>query len=81
MNAVMAILMLLVGAYLVAVLEGWVSTGRLRPAGPITSGLALLGRESVVPRRPDRIFFEVAPILLLVAALLAATVQRVRRGA
>ena len=74
MNAVMAILMLLVGAYLVAVLEGWVSTGRLRPAGPITSGLALLGRESVVPRRPDRIFFEVAPPLLLVAALLAAAV-------
>lgn len=74
MSGVLAILSLLVGAYLVAVLEVWVSTGRLRPAGPITSGLALLGRESVVPRKPDRIFFEVAPPLLLVAALLAATV-------
>jgi NADH-quinone oxidoreductase subunit H len=79
-NAVLAILMLLVGAYLVAVLEGWVSTGRLRPAGPITSGLALLGRESVVPRRPDRIFFEVAPPLLLVAALLAAAVLPLSPG-
>ncbi|MDQ4127642.1 MAG: NADH-quinone oxidoreductase subunit H, partial [Actinomycetota bacterium] len=36
--------------------------------------LALLGRESIVPRQPDRIFFEVAPPLLLVAALLAAAV-------
>ena len=74
MSAVLAVLMLLAGAYLVAVLEGWVSTGRLRPAGPIISGLALLGRESIVPRQPDRIFFEVAPLLLLVAALLAAAV-------
>lgn len=80
MNAVLAILMLLVGAYLVAVLEGWVSTGRLRPAGPITSGLALVGRESVVPRQPDRIFFEVAPPLLLVSALLAAAVLPLSPG-
>jgi NADH-quinone oxidoreductase subunit H len=67
-------LMLLVGAYLVAVLEGWVSTGRLRPAAPVLSALALLGRESIVPRRPDRVFFEVAPALLLVSAVLAAAV-------
>lgn len=80
MNAVLVILALLLGAYLVAVLEGWVSTGRLRPAGPITSGLALLGRESIVPRRPDRIFFEVAPPLLLVAALLAAAVLPLAPG-
>jgi NADH-quinone oxidoreductase subunit H len=73
-NAVLAILALLAGAYLVAVLEGWVSTGHFRPARPIVSGLALLGRESIVPRKPDRIFFEVAPPLLLVAAILAAAV-------
>lgn len=76
----MLILALLLGAYLVAVLEGWVSTGRMRPAGPITSGLAMLGRESLVPRQPDRIFFEVAPILLLVAALLAAAVLPLSPG-
>jgi NADH-quinone oxidoreductase subunit H len=73
-NAVLAVLSLLAGAYLVAVLEGWVSTGRIRVAGPILSGLALLGRESIVPRKPDRIFFEVGPVLLLVAVVLAAAV-------
>jgi NADH-quinone oxidoreductase subunit H len=73
-STVLVILMLLAGAYLVAVLEGWVSTGRLRPAAPVLSALALLGRESIVPRKPDRIFFEVAPVLLLVASVLAAAV-------
>lgn len=74
MNTLLVVLMLLAGVYLVAVLEGWVSTGRLRPAGPILSGLALLSQESLVPRKPDRIFFEVAPILLLVAGVLAVSV-------
>lgn len=80
MSAVLAIVGVVVGAYLVAVLEVWVSTGRLRPAGPLTSGLALLGKESVVPRRPDRVFFEVAPPLLLAAALLAAAVLPLSPG-
>ncbi len=80
MSVVLMILLLFAGAYLVAVVEGWVSTGRLRLAGPITSGLAMLGRESLVPRRPDKIFFEVAPILLLVATLLAATVLPLSPG-
>lgn len=74
MTIVLVILALLVGAYLVAVLEGWVSTGSFRPAGPVLSGMALLGRESLVPRQPDRIFFEVGPVLLLVSAVLAAAV-------
>lgn len=74
MSSLLVVLALLAGAYLVAVLEGWVSTGRLRPAGPILSGLALLGQESLVPRKPDRIFFEVGPPLLLVSAVLAFAV-------
>lgn len=74
MSSLLVVLALLAGAYLVAVLEGWVSTGRFRPAGPILSGLALLGQESLVPRKPDRIFFEVGPPLLLVSAVLAAAV-------
>ncbi len=74
MNVALTLLILVVGAYLVAVLEGWLSTGRFRPAGPILSAAALLGRESIVPRKPDRIFFEVAPPLLLVAAVLAFAV-------
>jgi NADH-quinone oxidoreductase subunit H len=74
MRVLPVVLALLAGAYLVAVLEGWVSTGRFRLAGPILSGLALMGRESIVPRKPDRIFFEVGPPLMLVAAILAASV-------
>lgn len=68
------ILVLCLGAYLVAVLEAWTVTGRIRPAAPIVGGLALLGRESLVPRRPDRVLFETAPVLLLIAAVLAAAV-------
>ncbi|QYJ16351.1 NADH-quinone oxidoreductase subunit H [Rubrobacter xylanophilus DSM 9941] len=74
MTALAVLLMLLAGAYLVAMLEGWAATGRLRVAGPALSAAALLGQESIVPRRPDRILFEVAPVLLLVSAILAAAV-------
>jgi NADH-quinone oxidoreductase subunit H len=73
-SAALVVLMLLAGTYLVAVLEGWSATGRFRPAGPVVSVIALLGRESIVPRKPDRIFFEVAPVLLLVSSVLAAAV-------
>lgn len=74
------LLALVVGAYLVAVLEAWASTGRFRPGGPLAAGLALLGRESLVPREPDRLLFETAPVLLLVAALLSAAVLPLAPG-
>ena len=80
MTTLLMVLVLFAGAYLVAVLEGWVSTGRLRPAGPILSAVALLGRESLVPRKPDRIFFEAAPPLLLVSAVLAFAVLPLSPG-
>ena len=80
MNAVAVLVVLLAGTYWVAILEDWVSTGRFRPAGPVLSGLALLGRESLVPRKPDRIFFEAAPPLLLVATVLAAAVLPLAPG-
>ena len=73
MNVVLVVLALLAGAYLVAVLERWLSTGSFRLAGPILSGLALLGRESDVPRKPDRVFFEVALGAVLLVALRGAT--------
>jgi NADH-quinone oxidoreductase subunit H len=79
-TTVLIVLSLLAGAYLVAVLEGWVSTGRFRPAGPLVSGVAMLGRESILPRQPDRIFFEVGPVLLLVSAVLAAAVLPLAPG-
>jgi NADH-quinone oxidoreductase subunit L len=73
-TTLLMILTMVAGTYLVAVLEGWVSTGSFRLAGPIVSAVALLGRESLVPRKPDRIFFEVAPPLLLVSSVLALAV-------
>ena len=80
MGAALAIIALIAGAYLVAVLEGWVSTGSLSLAGPLVSAAALLSRESVVPRSPDRIFLEVAPPLLLVSAVLAGAVLPLAPG-
>jgi len=64
---------LLIGVYVVAVLEAWVATGRLRPAQPILAGLSMLGQESVIPRLSDRLFLEIAPPIVLLAAIAAAT--------
>ncbi|MDQ3497271.1 MAG: NADH-quinone oxidoreductase subunit H [Actinomycetota bacterium] len=80
MTTVLVIVALLVGAYLVAVLEGWTTTGRLSFASPLLAGVALLGHESLVPRKSDRIFFEVGPVLLLVSAVLAAAVLPLSPG-
>lgn len=74
MSVVVVLLTLFGGAYLLAVLESWSVTGRWRPAAPLYAALAHLGRESIVPRTPDRIFFEAAPVLLLVVAVLGAAV-------
>lgn len=74
MTSLLIILLLLAGAYLVAVLEAWIANGRLQFATPLLAGIAMLGRESIVPRKPDRIFFETAPALLLISAILGAMV-------
>lgn len=74
MSVVVILLALVLGVYLLAVIEGWASDGRLSLARPAISALALLGREQILPRQPDRLFFEVAPVLLLVAGLLAVAV-------
>ena len=74
MTSALIILLLSVGVYLLATLEAWIANGRFQLSAPMYAAISLLGRESNVPRKPDRIFFEVAPILLLIAALLAATV-------
>jgi len=68
------LLAVVVGAYLVAVLERWSVHGQFSLSGPAVSALALLGRESLLARTPDRLFFEAGPILLLVAGLLGAAV-------
>lgn len=80
MNVLAPILALLLLAWCVAVLDAWLTTGRVRPFGPITAALGLLARESIVPRSPDRLFFETAPILLLIAAVLAAAALPLSHG-
>ena len=71
MTLVAYLLLVFVGAYVVAVVEEWSANGRLRPTAPLLHGLALLARESLTPRRHDRNLFEAGPTLLLVAAVLA----------
>ncbi|HFE32512.1 MAG TPA: NADH-quinone oxidoreductase subunit H, partial [Gammaproteobacteria bacterium] len=68
MITAMILLLLALGAYLVAVIEAWAMTGRFQLGAPLLAGIALLGRESIVPRKPDRVFFELAPVLLLISA-------------
>ena len=74
MSVAIPLLALALGAYGLAVLEGWVVHGRLSLSRPALAALALLGRESVLARTPDRLFFEAGPVLLLVAGLLAVAV-------
>jgi NADH-quinone oxidoreductase subunit H len=68
------------GVYVVAVLEEWSATGRLSLSTTVARGLAQLTRESLLPRKPDRLLFETAPALLLVAGLLAAAVLPLAPG-
>lgn len=74
MSSLVMVLFLLLGAYWVAVLEGWLAHGRFRWRAPVWSAISLLGEESLVPRKPDRLLFETAPPLLMAAAVLAAAV-------
>ncbi|MCF6326657.1 MAG: NADH-quinone oxidoreductase subunit H [Devosiaceae bacterium] len=74
MSSFVLIASLIFATYGVAVIEEWVSTNRLRLAGPLISTLRLLGQENILPRKSDRLFFEVGPVLLLIAALLSLAV-------
>lgn len=74
MNLLVILIALAAGAYALAIIERWVVYGRLSFAGPAWSALALLGRESLLARKSDRLFFEMAPVLLLVAGLMAVAV-------
>ena len=74
MTVAIVLLSLALGAYLLAVIERWAVHGHLSLTGPAWAALALLGRESVLARKSDRLFFEIGPVLLLVAGLLAVAV-------
>jgi NADH-quinone oxidoreductase subunit H len=73
-------LAVLLGVYAVAVIEEWATTGRIAPGVPLRASLALLGRESLVPRQPDRVLFELAPLVLLIAAVLSLAVLPLAPG-
>ena len=73
-TAILLIVALAIGVYLLAVLEHWASTNRLRLGAPVIAAFSLLGSESLLPRKPDRLFFETGPVLLLIAALLSLAV-------
>lgn len=74
MSLLLSLALLLAGLYGLAVLEGWVQSGRWYWKAPIADSAATLLRESIVPRQADRLLFETAPVLLLLAAVLAASV-------
>jgi NADH-quinone oxidoreductase subunit H len=80
MTPVAYILLVVLGAYAVALIEEWSSTGQLRPAAPLMRGLGLLARESISPRRLDRTLFEAGPPLALLAAVLAMVVLPLAPG-
>lgn len=81
MTIVAFIGVVIAAAYIVAVIEQWATSGRFEPGSPLAAVAALLGRESIVPRRPDRVLYEIAPPLLLIAATLAAVVLPLAPGA
>jgi len=74
MTIAVILLALALGCYAVAVLEGWAVHGRFSLSRPAISALAMLGREQILPRTPDRLFYEAGPVLLLVAGLLSVAV-------
>lgn len=74
MSVLLSVALLIAGVYGVAVLEGWADSGRWRWRAPVSDSVSILLRESLVPRQADRLLFETAPVLLLLAAVLAACV-------
>jgi NADH-quinone oxidoreductase subunit H len=80
LSALIVMIGLLVGAYALAVVEGWASTGRLQPARPLLGGLALLARSSPSPGRHDAALYEAAPLLVAIAGVSAAAVLPLADG-
>lgn len=74
MSVALVILALALGLYTLGVAEHWSSFGRLRIGAPISSALALMAKEEMLPRKGDRLLYEAGPALLLVAAALSSAV-------
>ncbi len=64
----------IVVSYVLVLIQHWQKNRKIQLSAPMYSILALLGRESVVPRKADRLFFELGPALLLIIVILAIAV-------
>lgn len=60
--------------YTLAVVESWSAQGRWNWSRPFSGFAFLLLQENVAPRQRDKVFYESAPLLLIVAASLAIAV-------
>lgn len=73
-SLILLILFLFLGSYVLAVVEHWSVYNRWNWALPFRKSMAMLGRESIQPRKNDRTFYEWAPVLFLASGVLAAMV-------
>lgn len=60
--------------YLVVLIEQWSMYGQVRFTSPFDKVLSFFGQESLKPRERDKVLFETAPLLLLLAPLAASVV-------
>lgn len=67
-------MILFIRIYIVALIEEWSISGKVRLVFPIINIFLLFGSESLSPRDRDKILFETAPLLLLIAPLAASSV-------
>lgn len=71
---VLWLLLLFIGIYIIALLEQWSVSGRIRLSLPFFQALSLFSQESFTSRERDKVLFETAPLLLLIAPLAASVV-------
>jgi len=75
------ILALLAGVYVVALIREWSIYGKVRFTAPVSAIVSLFAQEPLTPRNPDRILFESAPLLLLIAPVAASVVLPIAKNA
>ncbi len=69
-----AVILILAGAWLIAVAERWFYSGKFNLARPLREFFRLLLQEDVKPHQRDKVFYETAPILFIAAVLAAFAV-------